>query len=143
MPFELVEDITSADIAVRATGRSAAELFVSAGEALRAIMLQDPRRPAAGAEISFELNAASIEMLLFTFLDELLFYKDSEALLVSPATVDVEEGPDGASLQCRALTERIDPAMHRFIVDVKAVTMHRFSVRLEKGVWTATIVFDV
>ncbi len=143
MPFETMEDVTSADVAVRVTGRSTGELFMSAGEALRAIMLREPGRPAAGTELSFELRAVSTEMLLFAFLEELLFHKDADALLVIPSMVDVEQGPDGASLRCVAIAEPIDPGIHDFIVDVKAVTMHRFSVERVNGVWTATIVFDV
>jgi SHS2 domain-containing protein len=55
----------------------------------------------------------------------------------------VELGAADAIVRCDALAERIDPAVHRFVVDVKAVTMHRFSVRREGGIWTATVVFDV
>ncbi|HSV95514.1 MAG TPA: archease [Spirochaetota bacterium] len=143
MPFEELEDVTSADIALRIFGGTVGELFVSAGEALRAVMLGGAARRAEGMEISFELRAESIEMLLFSFLNELLFHKDSSALLVSPTVVDVDHGPGGASLRCAAVAERIEPALHDFIVDIKAVTMHRFSVCYENGAWTATVVFDV
>jgi SHS2 domain-containing protein len=143
VPFERIENITSADIALRITGETPGELFVAAGAALCAVMLEENGRAADSPEIMFDLDAESIEALLYSFLDGLLFYKDSEALLVRPAAVEVRHDAGGASLKCRAFSERIDPSVHRFIVDIKAVTMHRFSVRFENGLWTATVVLDV
>ena len=39
--------------------------------------------------------------------------------------------------------EGIDRQRHPLLVDVKAVTLHRFRVALEDGAWRATVVLDV
>ena len=118
MTFRQIDDITSADIALEISADSDGALFVEAGAALRSVMLH-------------------------SFMDELLFYKDSDGLLVTPRSAEVDCDDSGARVRCHALAEKIDHAFHRFIVDVKAVTMHRFSVRHEGDRWTATVVLDV
>lgn len=143
MAFRQIDDITSADIALEIRANSAGALFVEAGAALRAVMLENSEHAPGATEMTFELRDESIEALLHSFIDELLFHKDSNGLLVTPRSAEVLCDSSGARLRCHARAERIDHAFHRFIVDVKAVTMHRFSVRHEAGLWTATIVLDV
>lgn len=143
MAFRQIDDITSADIALEISAKSAGALFVEAGAALRAVMLENEEPAPDAAAMSFELRAESIEALLHSFMDELLFYKDSDGLLVTPRSAEVDCDSSGARVRCQAVTERIDHTVHRFVVDVKAVTMHRFSVRQKDGRWTATVVLDV
>jgi len=141
--FERIDDITRADVAFKISAGSPGALFVEAGAALWAAMLEDMGPSSGAPPMRFELQAESIEALLHLFLDELLYHKDAEGLIVVPFAAEVELGAADAIVRCDALAERIDPAVHRFVVDVKAVTMHRFSVRREGGIWTATVVFDV
>lgn len=143
MAFRQIDDITSADIALEISADSDGALFVEAGAALRSVMLEVAEQAPGAFEMTFEVGAESIEALLHSFMDELLFYKDSDGLLVTPRSAEVDCDDSGARVRCRALAERIDHAFHRFIVDVKAVTMHRFSVRHEGDRWTATVVLDV
>ncbi|MFW6181362.1 MAG: archease, partial [Spirochaetota bacterium] len=88
------------------------------------------------------------EMLLFDFLQEIIFRKDAEGRFYRLESLRVEDPPDGETggrwrLNAVLGGEEIDPARHRVSVDVKAVTLLSFSVRRTAGGWEATVVLDV
>jgi SHS2 domain-containing protein len=141
--FEILEGITSADIALRIYGVSADDLFRNAGRALVAVMLENPDAVALRDAKTITLENSSLDLLLFNFLDELLFFKDSESLLMAVISVTIDERNGSYFLRSEAAGERIDRTRHRFSVDVKAVTMHRLAVEKKKDGWTATVVLDV
>ena len=91
-----------------------------------------------------ELAEDRLEMLLFDFLQEIIFFKDAEGLLLIPKEVSIS----GAYQPESALVgEALDPSHHELLVDVKAVTMHRFRLsRDAKGVsqgWEMEAVLDI
>ena len=140
MPFEIIDDITMADAAFRARGKDRGEMFRSAAQALMSVMLKNPESISCEVEREVRMESGDTEMLLHDFLQELLFFKDSEGLLLLPRTLAVSsshilEGVLGG--------ERIKRGKHLFQVDVKAVTLHRFMVEERGGAWTATVVLDV
>jgi SHS2 domain-containing protein len=143
MMFEILEDITCADIAFRAYGEDLPELFRSSAEALMSVMLENPDSISQDTRVDIKLSKIDIDILLFEFLQELLFYKDSDSLLLLPQTIDIRKEENKFSLECRLSGDRIDLNKHRFNVDVKAVTMHKFQIKTEKGRWSATVVLDV
>jgi SHS2 domain-containing protein len=84
------------------------------------------------------LEKPELDLLLFAFLQELIYYKDAEGLLLRVPAVRIEEA-GGWRLEAEAAGETIDPSRHRMWVDVKAITLHRFSLE-ETGrgwVWFA------
>lgn len=83
-----------------------------------------------------------IDLLLFDFLDDLLFYKDAEQLIFSQFDVAIEEKEGKYKLKCLAYGEKLSEK-HEQKVDVKAITMHKFEVeKTEKG-WKAQVLIDV
>ncbi len=143
MGFRILEDITSADIAFLATGSSREELFIAAAQALRSVMLQDPDAVGRTRPHRFTVEAGSVDILLVNFLQEFLYLKDAEGLLLVPDTVEISERGKGLSLSCAARGEMMRRGSHAFMTDVKAVTMHRLSVEREGAQWRATVVLDV
>lgn len=143
MAFRYLEEIAVADVAFQATGATLEEMFTSAAEALLGVMLEEsaPLGRVAGVEI--ELENAELDLLLFSFLAELVFYKDARRLLLRVDAIKVESGEEGFRLHAVARGETIDPARHPLLVDVKAVTMHRLQVLKQDGEWEATVVLDV
>jgi len=89
-----------------------------------------------------ELKNDTIEMLLFDFLQELIFLKDAELLLFSKIKVSVSEGKIN-KLKAVLEGEKIDPKKHELKVDVKAVTLHRFEVKKTKIGWFARVILDI
>jgi len=145
MPFQYRGDIAHADIAFDAWGATPEELFREAAEATLRVMVEDVSaiRPVEAVDIS--LVQANAEMLLFDFLNELIFYKDARRLLLLPAQLKIAQLKDGAGyeLQSTLQGEVINAGRHRLNTDVKAVTMLRFSVTHDAEGWRATVVLDV
>ena len=145
MTFRYRGDIAHADIAFDASGQSLEELFIKAAEATQQVMVEDLTavRPLETVEIS--LVQDNEEMLLFDFLNELIFLKDARRLILLPARLEIarQEGGAGYALRATLQGEEIDAARHRLNTDVKAVTMLRFSVTRAADGWRATVVLDV
>ena len=143
MPYTYLEEIGTADIAFEATGRDLPELFTAAGDATMNVMIDnlDAIEPRETRQI--ELANADIDMLLFDFLQELIYFKDAERLLLRVRDVQIDEKEETCFLQTKAAGERLDAARHHQRADVKAVTLHDFSVKKQDGNWKARVLLDI
>ena len=143
MPYEYLEDVAVADIAFRAWGAELKEVFAAAAEATTKIMAEALAaiRPLETRES--ELRRKEPDLLLFDFLQELVYFKDAERLLLLVDEIRIAAEGDVLLLAATLKGERIDPDRHILRADVKAVTLHRFSlVRTSRG-WEATVVLDI
>ena len=143
MPYRYLEDVATADAAFEAWGTSLEETFRAAADAAMNVMVDDLGSIAARERRTLRVEAESPEMLLFELLQELVFRKDAERLLLRVKAVKIDEGHGGWSLAAETLGETIDPGRHDLAVDVKAVTLHRFGLIREESGWRATVVLDV
>ncbi len=143
MPYEYIDDIAISDVAFRAWGDSVEELFAAAADATLNVMVGDLRSVEERVRRRVELNEPSEEMLLFNLLQELIFLKDAEQLLVRVSRVKVLKENNTYRLTAEASGEKLNPLKHELIADVKAVTLHRFSLKRTPGGWEATVVLDV
>ena len=82
-------------------------------------------------------------MLLFNFLQELVYYKDAEQLLLRVGQVAIAARSGSVFLTAMAHGERLDPDRHQLRVDVKAVTLHRFSLQQTMHGWEAVVILDI
>ena len=143
MEHEIIEGISRADIAFRVRGNTPEELFAAGARALIAIMVQDPETLRPTVPVSFSCSAEKMDLLYFDFLSEIIYYKDSEKLLLVPERLAVSSTPEGYSLSCTMRGDRIDRGRHEFTVDIKAATLHHLTVERQDGAWFATAVVDV
>ncbi|HBG06271.1 MAG: hypothetical protein A2075_03685 [Geobacteraceae bacterium GWC2_58_44] len=143
MPFEYRGDIAHADIAFNAWSGTLEELFKEAAQASMKVMADDLTAIRPTVTVEIKLDQSNEEMLLFDFLNELIFYKDAKRLLLLPAQITITRGGGGCSLQATLQGEEIDASRHKLSTDVKAVTMLRFSVAQVQEGWRATVVLDV
>lgn len=143
MDYEIIEDITHADVAVRVRAGSYDELFIKSGRALVCEMVENPGDISPLVTKEGSLTGESLELLYFVFLNEILFFKDAESLLLLPEDVTVTG--DNSEYRCtyRLSGERIIRDKHRFRVDVKAVTMHGLRIYAGDRLYIAEVVFDV
>lgn len=143
MPFAYRGDIAHADVAFDAWAPTLEELFKDAARATMQVMVENLSevRPAHTFEVKLEEENG--EMLLFDFLNELIFYKDARRLLLLPAEVSVTPVDDGFVLRARLSGEEIDVKRHHMSTDVKAVTMLRYKLEQVAQGWRATVVLDV
>ncbi|MFA6471247.1 MAG: archease [Candidatus Latescibacterota bacterium] len=143
MPYRYLDTIATADAAFEASGETPEELFASCADALMNVMVENPDSIGAVKSLDISLDEESLEMLLFGFLEELVYYKDAEQLLLRVKKITVLPGGDRNILTAVLSGETIDPQKHHLLVDVKAVTLHRFRVTKSSGMWKATVVLDI
>jgi SHS2 domain-containing protein len=143
MPYSYADDIAIADLAFRAWGQTVEETFIAAAEATMHAMVEDLATIAPRAQRTFELHDEQLDLLLLQFLQELLFYKDAQRLLLRVYEVRINAHDQGFTLQARAAGEPLDPAKHALGADVKGVTLHRLQVVQTPNGWEATVVLDV
>lgn len=143
MPFEYRGDIAHADIAFYAWGATLEEVFTEAAKASMQVMVEDLSAVRATETVEVKLDQTSEEMLLFDFLNELIFYKDARRLILLPTRLTITRTREGCQLQATLQGEEVDPSRHRLNTDVKAVTMLRFALSQVPEGWRASVVLDV
>ena len=143
MPYKFLEDISLADVAFEATGESLEELFRDAGRAVTNTQVENIEDVESIESREIEVKAANVDELLHEFLEELVFYKDTEQLLLAEFDISIEKKNAEYFLKCTAKGEPIDTDKHEMLVEVKAITWHMFSVKKKDGEWRAMVVLDV
>jgi SHS2 domain-containing protein len=124
--FEFVDSVTS-DVTFLARGGTLAEAFAAAADALLAVTLEEPERLGARVRRTLVLEEPDLELLLLRFLNELVYLRDAEQLLLRSERLRVAPG-EPARLEAELVGEAIDPARHRLAAEVKAATAHRLRV---------------
>src|SRR5437016_8193625 len=132
MPYKFLEEIGIADIAFEAVGRDLPELFRDAADATMNVMIDNLDAIEPRETRNIELSNEKIDMLLFDFLQELIYFKDAERLLLRTRKVRIDERDQKCFLKAEAAGEPLDAARHHQRADVKAVTLHDFSVEKEE-----------
>ena len=132
----------TADVFFVAKAPTLPELFRECAIAVEETMVEVSQvRPKVKTKILGE--SEKIELLLFDFLDELLFFKDYKQLLFSKFEIDITQKNGKYSLHCIAHGEKLDIVRHKPKVDVKAITMHEFKVEQVKDGWKAKVLVDI
>lgn len=143
MPFRFIEDIATADVAFEATGSTMEEAFASAAEATLQVMVDEPWRVEGRERMEVRLANSALDMLLYDFLNELIYLKDAQRLLLKVESLLISKAEDGYGLTGVLTGEALDPGRHPLSADVKAVTLYRLSMEERDGVWKATAVLDI
>lgn len=141
MSYKFHEDVSMADIAFSAEAPSLEKLLEDAALATFEVMA-----PLGGIEPKesrdIKIEADSAEKLFFEWIEELIYLKDADSMLFSKFEIHVEKAGKW-KLKAKAWGEPIDQEKHKTVVDVKAITYHHFSVKLEAGKWKAHVVLDI
>lgn len=141
MPYKFFEDVTLADVAFGATGKTMEEMFESAALAVTNTMVKDLKSVKHTVKKKIVVKGIDVENLLFNFLQEIVYWKDSKKLLFSKFEVKIKKKPLG--VDCMAEGEELDMKKHELVVDVKAVTFHRFEVEETKKGWRCQVILDI
>jgi len=141
--YRYLEEIATADVAFEAWGATPEETFLAAADATLNTMVEEIGTVAPREGRVFSLAAESLDLLLFELLQELVYHKDAERLLLRVRDLRIEETGSGYRLHANAVGETIDRGRHPLLADVKAVTLHRLSVEKTPSGWRAVVVLDV
>ncbi len=141
MKFRFLEDVAIADIAFEAFGKDINELFENCALALSDCMV-NLKQIKPKIKKTIKLKSENIEGLLYDFLSELLFIKDTDGLLFSNYKISIKE-KKGFELNAICQGDKINYEKLDLGNDVKAVTMHMFEIKKEKNRFKATVVVDI
>lgn len=134
---EVVEH--TADIGLRVRAEDLNGLFAEAGRGLFSLILDnlDEVRPQTSLDVT--LTARPLEDLFFDWLTELLHTFEVRRLVLCSFQVTV----NGTRLAAAVAGEPIDPARHRLLREIKAITYHGLSVRRSEQGWMAEVIVDI
>lgn len=145
MAYRFLEDTALADIAFEAEAPTLEGLFIETAKALSESMV-DTKGIMNSMKSDITLSAPALDRLLFDWLAELIYLKDTENAFFKDFEVQITQRdfPEKHyELKATARGEHIKPEKHMVRTDVKAVTMHQFKLEAKPGKFTARIVLDI
>jgi SHS2 domain-containing protein len=95
------------------------------------------------ASRTFGLENDQLDLLLFNFLQEFIYYKDAENLILRAEDVHIAQENKQYTLGAVAAGETLDPKKHHMRVDVKAVTLYQFRLEQTDQGWEASVTLDI
>lgn len=139
--FELLPH--TADIMVRAKGRSIEEAFSNAAVGMYEVMTSVASiEPLEDREVVAE--GFDLENLLYNFLENLLVLLDTEGFLVSRVkSLRISKTEEGYRLTAVVSGERFSPDKHESRVLVKAITYHEMRIYREDNCHVVEYVPDI
>jgi len=129
----------TADLGLRIRAGDLNTLFEEAAQALFATIVEDLASVKPARKVDIVLPADDVELLLFDWLNQLLFHFDAEHLLLAKFAVKVGEG----GLTGEAWGEPLDRGRHVLEHEVKAITYHGLTVAQSDGGWLAEVIVDI
>jgi tRNA nucleotidyltransferase (CCA-adding enzyme) len=128
-----------ADIGIRGLGSTKEQAFEQAALALTAVVAELDKIE-HGEKVKINCQATDDELLLFDWLNSLLYEMDTRKMLFSRFEVHIDQD----NLTATAWGQKMDISKHQPAVEVKAATYQDLSVRQdESGTWIAQCVVDV
>ncbi len=141
--YRVLENVALADAAFEANGDSPSELFLAATNALMNTLADSSTVLPVWKRV-IEKQSQDLSVLLFDWLNELVYLKDAEGVVFHAVETRVDSRPhDGWHLRATLTGSPIDAATQVLHSDVKAVTKHLYDVRQEGSRWFATVVLDI
>lgn len=133
--YELIEH--TADVGVKAYGKTVAEAFEHAAEAMFDIITDKSKIKPVG-QYEIQLDAPDLEQLLVDWLSQLLFLNGAKNLVFGKFHVIIE----GIHLFAQVYGEEYDHSKHKMGVEIKAVTYHMLKVHTGTPFF-AQVLFDI
>jgi SHS2 domain-containing protein len=135
--FELLEH--PSDIGILGRGASREETLVAVSHGLTEVMVDvDGFRPST--ERVFRIGGQDAEAQIINWLNEILFFFDTEALVFTEFAIDSWSAQE---LLGRAWGETVDLNRHELRTSVKAATYHQFDFRQTEHGWELRVFIDI
>jgi len=140
--FEFVEGSTS-DLSFVARGDSCEQALMAASEALLAATVEDPASVCDRVTRRVELAEPDLDLLLLRFLNEIVYLRDAEGLLLRARRLRLDRDAQGHRIEAELAGEPWCRDRHSPAAEVKAVTAHQLALRQMDGHWEARATLDV
>ncbi|MBC8549696.1 MAG: archease [Candidatus Brocadiales bacterium] len=139
--YIFLDDIATADVAIESRGDTLEELFTASAMATFEVMA-DTSGIQPEIKKSLHLENSEIDGLLFDWLAELIYLKDSEFMLFGKYNLKITKNTN-YQLDAEILGEEINQSKHDLRCDVKAITFHLFEVYEKEGKWISRFILDI
>jgi|TARA_B100002003_G_C14018645_1_gene491287 SHS2 domain-containing protein len=142
LKYKVLDNVAIADIAFECYGKDLNELFENSAFAIFE-ETTDLSKVEEKETKQIKLESDKIDKLLYDFLSEILYIKDTDSFLFKNSKVKIEEKGNKFSLEANLSGESIDREKHEMRNDIKAITLHMFKVEKTKEGYKSVIVVDV
>jgi SHS2 domain-containing protein len=135
--FELID--ISGDAGIRAFGSDLGELFANTAAGMYSL-ITDPEGVLPGKSIDIKAEASSLEGLLVSWLNELIFQFDTYGFIGRDIHIQ--------KLKNTSIISTIDgedfvPERHGRGLLIKAATYHKLKIEKKEDHWEADVIFDI
>ena len=135
--YELMDH--TADLGIRVKGKDLIDLFENGGRALLNLMVR-VRSRGKSVPLSLKVEGNDLPDLMVRWLSEILYLFEGEKVLATSIKIN---SLSSTGLEATLRTSPYDPRIHEIIREIKAVTYHGIEVIEKKGLWEASIIFDL
>ncbi len=137
--YRYIDDIAPSDAAFEVSAEKLEDLFVLSAEAMFNI-IADIKDVFPNRKLSLKLESDSLDELLYLYLSELLYLKDTERMIFSKFAVNIK---GKFYLASDIFGMEIDELKNPPNIDVKAITFHRFKVKQTEDGYYAMVIVDL
>jgi SHS2 domain-containing protein len=150
--FEVID--ISGDVGLRAYGENLKDAFINAAIGMYSL-ITDLEMVREEKAINVSVESDSVEGLVVSWLNELVFYFDTYGFLGKKVSITeftpsqpLVGGEQQASLQVYKLKaslagEDFDPERHESKLLIKAATYHRLRIDKKNDIWEIDVIFDI
>jgi SHS2 domain-containing protein len=135
--YELIDH--TADIGVKAYGKSLSEAFENAAKAMFDIITDNSEIDSVG-QYNIKMQGPDLEQLLVDFLSELLYLNSAKNIVFGFFKVDIDEKKN--ELSAVICGEKFNLSKHKIGAEIKAVTYHMLEVK-KKRPYSVQVLFDI
>jgi SHS2 domain-containing protein len=134
----------TADLGLRMRAADLETLFADAAEGLFSMIVPDlasvrPGEGGATEQLAFEIDGEVSDVLLFDWLNELLYTFETRRILLTNFKIRF----NGHGLAATARGEPIDRTRHMLDHEVKAITYHGLKLERQGDEWLAEVIVDI
>jgi SHS2 domain-containing protein len=130
----------TADLGLKIESSTIPALFAEAGQALFELVIENFLDVRPESKHSVHLSQPQIDLLLFDWLNELLYLFEAKHFIGCRFDVNYQDGRLDATVH----GEPWNDSRHHLDHEVKAITYHRLKVEQQPdGAWLAEIIVDI
>jgi SHS2 domain-containing protein len=137
MTYETFEH--TADLGLRVRAETLEELFADAARGLFSMIVPEASSIRPSESRVVQINGPPGELLLFDWLNELLYLYETRHLLLGEFDVTLHDG----GLTATVRGEPIDHQRHALDHEVKAITYHGLKLERQGNQWIAEVIVDI
>lgn len=145
--FKIIEH--TADVGIEAYGRNLNELFANAAYGMFSI-ITNLDKIGEKKIVKIEISQSTLEDLIHSWLDELLFRESVDEILFRKFDVQISLNnfKQKFKLVGKAFGEKFDSKKHHLKTEIKAVTYHQLKIekipkRKAGSIYKTRVIFDV